>query len=204
MDDVQEDSDAYQSLKVIERQTKASRKIVADLLKFSRQSGSTREEVDLNEILADVVAVTEHTLGLSNIAIHRQMANDLPGVDGDPEKLRQVFVNLVNNAHHAMLAQGGGELLLRTRIDNGDVMVEVRDSGHGIPERYLARIFDPFSPPSRSARGRDSASPSPTASSMSTAARLKWKARCSISSRGRCPGPSFASGCRAAVPIAGK
>jgi len=85
MDDVQEDSDAYQSLKVIERQTKASRKIVADLLKFSRQSGSTREEVDLNEILADVVAVTEHTLGLSNIAIHRQMANDLPGVDGDPE-----------------------------------------------------------------------------------------------------------------------
>ncbi|MGB5231206.1 MAG: ATP-binding protein [Desulfoprunum sp.] len=144
MDDVQEDSDAYQSLKVIERQTKASRKIVADLLKFSRQSGSTREEVDLNEILADVVAVTEHTLGLSNIAIHRQMANDLPGVDGDPEKLRQVFVNLVNNAHHAMLAQGGGELLLRTRIDNGDVMVEVRDSGHGIPERYLARIFDPF------------------------------------------------------------
>jgi two-component system, NtrC family, sensor kinase len=144
MDDVKEGSDAYQSLQVIERQTKASRKIVADLLKFSRQSGSTREEVDLNEILTDVVAVTEHTLGLSNIAIHRQFANGLPRVDGDPEKLRQVFVNLINNAHHAMQDQGGGELLLRTRINNGDVMVEIRDNGHGIAEKHLAKVFDPF------------------------------------------------------------
>ena len=144
MDDVPEGSDPYQSLQVIERQTKASRKIVADLLKFSRQSGSTREEIDLNEILADVVAVTEHTLGLSHIAVHRQFADGLPRIDGDPEKLRQVFVNLVNNAHHAMLDQGGGELLLRTRSENGEAVVEIRDSGHGIPEKHLAKIFEPF------------------------------------------------------------
>jgi signal transduction histidine kinase len=144
MDDVQEGSDPYQSLQVIERQTKASRKIVADLLKFSRQSGSTREEIDLNDILADVVAVTEHTLGLSHIAVHRQFADGLPRIDGDPEKLRQVFVNLVNNAHHAMLDQGGGELLLRTRSENGEAVVEIRDSGHGIPEKHLAKIFEPF------------------------------------------------------------
>ena len=145
MDDFTEGSEAYQSLQVIERQTKASRKIVADLLKFSRQSGSSREDVNINDILGDVMAVTEHTLGLSHIQVRRDLAAEKPIVVGDAEKLRQVFVNLINNAHHAMLEQGGGEIVIRTANgDNGMVMVEVRDSGHGIAEKNLAKIFDPF------------------------------------------------------------
>jgi two-component system, NtrC family, sensor kinase len=146
MDEFEKGSEQHQSLQVIERQTKASRKIVADLLKFSRQSDSTREEVDLNEVLADVVAVTEHTLGLSHVIIHRDLDKDLPVIIGDPEKLRQVFVNLINNAHYAMQGMGGGELVLRTRLseDRGFVVLEVKDTGHGVPERDQARIFDPF------------------------------------------------------------
>jgi len=145
MDDFAEDSEQHQSLQVIERQTKASRKIVADLLKFSRQTGSTKEEVNLNEVLADVRAVTEHTLGLSHIAMHCDFAERLPPIIGDPEKLRQVFVNLINNAHHAMQDKGGGDLWMRTRQEEGGwVIIEVRDSGTGIPEKNLAKIFDPF------------------------------------------------------------
>ena len=146
MDDFAEGDERHQSLQVIERQTKASRKIVADLLKFSRQSGSTRETVDLNEVLADVVAVTEHTLGLSYVTIKLDLDRNLPAILGDPEKLRQVFVNLITNAHHAMQGMDSGQVLLRTRLDgNGEqVVVEVRDSGHGVPEKVQAKIFEPF------------------------------------------------------------
>lgn len=146
MDEFADGSEQHQGLQVIERQTKASRKIVADLLKFSRQSGSTREEVNLNEVVTDVLAVIEHTLGLSTITIQLDLDQNLPTITGDPEKLRQVFVNLINNAHHAMQDLGSGEIFLRTRrlAAGGRVMVEVRDTGHGVPEKNQAKIFDPF------------------------------------------------------------
>jgi two-component system, NtrC family, sensor kinase len=146
MDDFDKDSETYQNLEVIERQTQASRKIVADLLKYSRQSDSAREPVDLNEILNDAVAVTEHNLNLSHIKVDLELAKDLPPIVGDPEKLRQVVVNLINNAHHAMEKIDEGRLLLRTRWDaeKAKVIAEVRDNGHGIPEHIKARIFDPF------------------------------------------------------------
>lgn len=145
-DDFAKDSEAHQNLEVIERQAQASRKIVADLLKYSRQSGSARESVDLNEIINDAVAITEHSLKLNHVKVLLDSAKDLPPITGDPEKMRQVIVNLITNAHHAMEGQDRGELLLRTRRDTtaAKVIVEVRDSGHGIPEAIKARIFDPF------------------------------------------------------------
>ncbi len=146
MDEFEVGSEQYQSLQVIERQTKASRKIVADLLKFSRQSGSTKEDVNLNDVLTDVVAVTGHTLSLGHIAFQLDLERNLPGIIGDPEKLRQVFVNLINNAHYAMQDMGTRELFLRTRLQEGSrpVVIEVRDTGHGVSEKNQARIFDPF------------------------------------------------------------
>ena len=86
MDEYEEGSEQRRSLQVIERQTKASRKIVADLLKFSRQSGSTRQEIDLNEILTDVVAVTGHILELSGIRIHLDLEKNLPVNNRRPGK----------------------------------------------------------------------------------------------------------------------
>lgn len=146
MDDFEPDSETYQNLEVIERQTQASRKIVADLLKYSRQSGSAREAVNLNEIISDAVAITEHSLNLSHIKVFQHCSADLPVIVGDPEKLRQVVVNLINNAHHAMEGQESGELHLSTRQDptTGKVLAEVRDTGYGVPEHIKAKIFDPF------------------------------------------------------------
>jgi PAS domain S-box-containing protein len=145
-DDFEKGSETYQNLEVIERQTKASRKIVADLLKFSRQTGSVRENLNMNEVLADVLAVTEHNLNIDHIYGHLELEEDLPDVVGDAEKLRQVFVNLINNAHHSMEGQGGGNITLSTTYDpkGRHVIAQVRDSGHGIPEDVKAKIFDPF------------------------------------------------------------
>ncbi len=146
MDDFNSESEEGQSLEVIERQAKACRKIVADLLKFSRQSESKRENISINEILEDVLAVTEHSLNMDHIYVHRDFSEELPTVVGDTEKLRQVFVNFINNAHHAMEEQDGGELFLSSFYDHSanQVTATVRDTGHGISEDVLAKIFDPF------------------------------------------------------------
>jgi PAS domain S-box-containing protein len=146
MDDFTPESEEGENLLVIERQAKACRKIVADLLKFSRQSQSTREDILINEILEDVLAVTEHSLNMDHIHTHRNFSPNLPTIVGDTQKLRQVFVNFINNAHHAMEDQGGGELFLSCRYEEetNRVIATVRDTGHGIPEDVVAKIFDPF------------------------------------------------------------
>ena len=146
MDDFTPESEEGQSLLVIERQAKACRKIVADLLKFSRQSESARENLLLNEVMEDVLAVTEHSLHMDHIHVHRDLSETLPTIVGDTEKLRQVFVNFINNAHHAMEKQGGGDLFLSCNYEEetNRVVATIRDTGHGIPEDVLAKIFDPF------------------------------------------------------------
>ncbi len=146
MDDFERDSETCQNLEVIERQTQISRKIVADLLKYSRQSGSARIPVNLNEIIDDAVAIIEHSFTLSHVKVAVSLEKKLPFIVGDPEKLRQVIVNLLSNAHHAMEEQGGGELSIRTRYDTATskVVAEIQDNGHGIPDSIKARIFDPF------------------------------------------------------------
>ncbi len=146
MDDFLPESEEGQSLLVIERQAKACRKIVADLLKFSRQSESARENIQINEVLEDVLAVTEHTLHMDHIHAHRDLDENIPMIVGDTEKLRQVFVNFINNAHHAMEDQGGGDVYLSCHYEEeaNRVVATIRDTGHGIPQDIVAKIFDPF------------------------------------------------------------
>lgn len=142
MDDFEEGSETQSSLKVVERQTRACRKIVADLLKFSRQAESTKTSVNLNAIIEEVLAVTEHTLNIHRIIVKRFLFPELPAIVGDAEKLQQIFINLINNAQFAM--PDGGELTLLTDKTDSEVTVSVTDTGSGIPEKYKSRVFDPF------------------------------------------------------------
>lgn len=144
MDDFAKNSEVYENLRIIERQTKTCRKIVADLLKFSRQTDSVKGKVDLNELIEEVLTVSEHNLNISHVRVIRCFAPTLPLIIGDAEKLRQVFINLLNNSHHAMA--DGGELYITTRYDraSGEIVASVRDTGVGIPEAIKPKIFDPF------------------------------------------------------------
>jgi PAS domain S-box-containing protein len=144
MDDFDKDSEVYENLRIIERQTKACRKIVADLLKFSRQTGSTKGEVDVNELIGEVLTVSEHNLNIGHIQVIRRLTPMLPQIIGDAEKLRQVFINLLNNSQHAMA--DGGEIYITTRHDPAvdEIVASVRDTGTGIADDIKSRIFDPF------------------------------------------------------------
>jgi len=142
MEDFEEGSEPHTTMQVIERQTKVCRRIVADLLKFSRQAESQKTSLDINEIIKDVLAVTEHSLNINNIEVVRKFSEPLPPITGDAEKLHQVFINLFNNAQYAMAE--GGYITIVTSREEGQVKISIIDTGVGIGENIKNKIFDPF------------------------------------------------------------
>lgn len=124
-------------------------KIVQGLLLFSRQRKPERAAVDLPAVIEQTVALRTTRLRLSGIRVVTEHALDVPPAEGDAQQLQQVFLNLLLNAEHAILAGGTGDTIrirARGRVE-GDrrwVVVEFEDNGPGIPPEVMPRIFEPF------------------------------------------------------------
>jgi len=131
-----------QWLDKIETQTFRGAKIVNNLLNFARAGASEDASLDVSKVVADVLSLVEHQLEKSKVRVVKELASDLPTVLGSENKVQQVLFNLILNARDAM--SSGGWLTLKTYLDGRDVVVEVSDTGDGIPESDLPRIFDPF------------------------------------------------------------
>ena len=132
-------------LEKIERQTFRAAKIVNGLLHLSRQGGPSANEqgpVDLNAVISDVLGLLEHQLETGKVKVRRELTTAGPVVDGVEHKLQQVFLNMFLNARDAM--PRGGWLSVVTRLEAGQAIIEVADTGSGIPSEHLARIYDPF------------------------------------------------------------
>ena len=132
-------------LEKIERQTFRAAKIVNGLLNLSRPvqaAVSERAPVDMNVVIGEVLALLEHQFAQHNIKVRRELCDDTLMVLGMEHKLQQVFLNLFLNARDAM--PKGGWLSIATRAEDGRIVAEVSDTGSGIPNEYLSRIYDPF------------------------------------------------------------
>jgi two-component system NtrC family sensor kinase len=128
-------------LEKITRQTFRASEIVNNLLNFSRTSGAEFSEVDVNRVICDTLSLLEHQFRTSQIRVEDELAPHLPTIQGNAGRLQQVFLNLFLNAKDAM--PNGGTLRITT--SNGDgVRVVVSDTGLGIPQEHLPRIYDPF------------------------------------------------------------
>jgi two-component system NtrC family sensor kinase len=118
--------------------------IVRNLLEFSRESVPDKEDVVLDSILDEVVTLFHQQPDFSGIVITRNYGRELPQISVDPGQIRQVLLNLIINAGHAM-PQGGDLEITTYRSDDGRyVCAVIKDSGEGIANDNLARIFDPF------------------------------------------------------------
>jgi two-component system NtrC family sensor kinase len=162
-----------QDIQHIYAQSERAARIVQNLLIFAREHKPERVVVNLNDVLKSTLSLRAYQLRVDNIVVAAQLDEKLPATVADPYQLQQVLLNLINNAHQAMVQKGGpGTLTLRTRralarrevADDaasaasapGDdsvrttsspqdvLLLEVGDTGVGIPERDLTRIFDPF------------------------------------------------------------
>jgi PAS domain S-box-containing protein len=125
----------------ITRQTFRASEIVNNLLNFSRTSGTEFSDVDLNKIIMDTLALLEHQFKTAKVQVRSELSEHLPYINGNAGRLQQVFLNLFLNARDAM--PNGGRL--RISSANGDsVSVTVADSGTGIAQEHIQRIYDPF------------------------------------------------------------
>ena len=130
-------------LKMIQSETDRCKVIVGSLLNFARQQEGLAEETDLNALLDQAVEAVAHQPSFAHVSIERRYAQDLPRIQADPSQLQQVFVNLMNNAADAM--EGSGTITISTRPVNAtSVEADVADTGCGIPEEDLGRLFTPF------------------------------------------------------------
>ena len=147
LEDMREGDMRYEALKTIERESLRVREIVRNLLDFARRDTLQKVESDIGEVVEDTISLVIHMADLANIQIERNYKENLPKVIVDTNQMKQVFINLINNACHAM--QGGGKLIITTDMnskrDDGDyILITFKDTGYGIPQQALEKIFEPF------------------------------------------------------------
>ncbi len=125
------------------KQAQRTHRIVQNLLSFARQRKPQKQEVDLRKVLEESLTLREYDLKVNNVALEREIPEDVPSVVADPHQLEQVFLNVINNALDAMV-EGSATGVLKVRVFRKDafVCVEFDDSGPGFKDP--SRIFDPF------------------------------------------------------------
>ena len=127
-------------------------KIINHMRQFGRQSDVALEKVQVNSILERALEILGQQLKVRGIEVEWDLASDLPFVLADPDRLEQVFINLLINARDAIDEKGPSsphqkdekKITLKTSSDGRVITVEVTDTGPGIPASMLERIFEPF------------------------------------------------------------
>jgi signal transduction histidine kinase len=136
-------------VQTIYREADRAAKIVRNLLVFAGSRRLARRSVSVNAVLQKVLALRAAPCRALNIELVRHYDDKLPRVKSDPLLLHQVFLNMVMNAEHAIAASGGGsggriEITTSVTTARDRVVATVRDTGTGIAEDTLSRIFEPF------------------------------------------------------------
>ena len=132
-----------ESLNQIDHAVYRAKNITHKLLNFARKNEPRLCRCSVNQMLEDVVSgLKEQEFSVSNIKLARDYAPDAPDILLDPDQMRQVFLNLINNAQDAI--EGQGTITVRTEQANGSVRVTVADTGKGMSTEETERIFFPF------------------------------------------------------------
>ena len=133
-----------EDIKLIIGEATRCKNIVSDLLNFARQNKLKLTAVNIYELLEDVFRSVKINPRYKDIDIQRDEDTKRFMIDCDPDQLKQVFVNLVNNACEAMIESSEKLLSLVITESNNQVDIEIKDTGAGIPKENLGKIFTPF------------------------------------------------------------
>ena len=134
-------------LRVIQEQADRAGRIVRNLLTFARKGSPGAGVVDLNDILGRTALLVTYELHLRGIELIEERADGPLPVRGNRDELQQVLLNLVNNAVHAVRGLPEGtprRVTLGTGMEQGQVVVRVRDTGGGVPTELVPQLFTPF------------------------------------------------------------
>ena len=139
--------EAREAANRIVRDGKRAGDVIARIRALATKSGSTRERMNINESVQEVIGLTRDEVRRKGVKLKTELADQLPKVMGDRVQLQQVLLNLMMNAVDAMstVEDRARELVIQTQADEeGEVQVSVRDSGIGLDEAGMEKIFTPF------------------------------------------------------------
>jgi PAS domain S-box-containing protein len=121
--------------------------IVSRIRDFSKKAPTRKEDLEINEAILEIMTLTRAAVSDHGVLVKMQLSDELPSILGDRIQLQQVILNLIMNAIEAMseVAEGSRELLISTsEAESGSVFVAVSDSGPGLPQTNLDRLFEAF------------------------------------------------------------
>ena len=134
---------ALEYLSLMESELSRTGGIIRNLLDFARQTEPTSTLVKINDIVDRTLKLVKHAAEMQRVVVVKELRDGLPLVMADHNQIQQVLTNLMLNAIQSM--QGGGTLTLRTLEDNaGFIKVEINDTGIGISEENMQKLFTPF------------------------------------------------------------
>ena len=146
LEELPAESGVRNNLELVLREAQRARGVVRRLLDFARQGESAHVRSDINEIIKDVLALVNHLLRTSGIQLVTELSDDLPWISVDRNQIKQVILNLIHNALHAMPT--GGNLRIVTNLRRRDqrewLAICLTDTGIGIAPENIERVFEPF------------------------------------------------------------
>ncbi len=143
MDDLPDTDPGQKRLRIIYDETMRIRYIVRNLLDFARQTEPRTEVVSVVDVIKDALQLVSHLAKIVNVRIVEEYGQDnFPQVSIDVPQIKQVLLNLFNNAFYAM--SNGGDLKIDVTTSNGWANIHIKDTGCGIPKEIINKVFDPF------------------------------------------------------------
>ncbi|MDY6967263.1 MAG: PAS domain S-box protein [Spirochaetota bacterium] len=113
-----------------------------NMLSFSKPKEEERRNIDINKLLKDIMLFHEKQLSESNIEIISDFNPNLPNIQASPNQIRQLILNIINNARDAM--PNGGRLMIGTSSEDNNIIINIKDTGIGMPEIIKDKIFEAF------------------------------------------------------------
>jgi signal transduction histidine kinase len=129
-------------VEIIIKESQRLSRLLTDFLDFARPRPPKYKSVDVDSLLSSVIQLVTHGIGRGAVELRKETAPSLPPVEGDPEMLKQLLLNLVINAIQAM--PDGGEVVVSAGLREGKMLISVQDEGKGIAPENRDKIFDPF------------------------------------------------------------
>ncbi len=136
------DEATVEKLKLISIQIQRITQVTRDMMDFARVRPAARSFVDVNEAIETTLRLASFDKSFQKLQLKKNFADGLSKVFADSDQIQQVLLNLFLNACDAM--PDGGELFIATTQIDGQIRIEITDSGTGVDEKNLAQIFDPF------------------------------------------------------------
>jgi two-component system NtrC family sensor kinase len=143
---IEKDEKVSEYLKIAESETMRCKQILEDLLKFARMDRHQKADVDIRDVLGNTVRLINHQLMMKRIGLSYSVFPEPLVINGNANQLQQVFLNVLLNAMQSIERKciQDGKIGIESTIENGSVVVSIKDNGEGISKENIHRIFEPF------------------------------------------------------------